>query len=302
MKNWTSLLLINLGFLSMLAGQTEVALLQPGYSWEIYYWEQGSITPYTSGNRQFVDGDTIINGQTYQVIKARSLRSVSQPVFAPPFELEESVYLIGFMREDLPARKVYSRGINTGDTEYLTYDFNLEIGDTLVLDYLDQTKAVLDTITELMLPGGIMRRQFHFQNDNYLEDGNNTYIEGIGGSSSLFFPFDYNFEFGADLGCVRSGNESLYGSECLSVVKAEEPLTKSSVRVFPNPASDNIHIDLGEANECLIRILDTSGRVVLWQNFNGQDLTVSMAKIPSGLYFLELQTEYWQHQTKVIKR
>jgi len=240
MKTWIFSILMNFVVLSISIGQNEVPLLQPQYTWDIYNWGQGGITFYTSGSRQYIDGDTLIDGQIYQIIKFRRLRSVSQPVFAAPFELEEEVYISGFMREDLPAQKVYSRGTNTDDVEYLTYDFSLEIGDTLLIGYLDQTRAVLDTITEITLADGTKRRQFYFEDNGHITDGNNNYIEGIGGSSTLFFPFDFNFEYGSDLGCVRSGNTSLYGVECLSVVNTIEPEILPSLRVYPNPANDQI--------------------------------------------------------------
>ena len=302
MKTWILSILVFFVGLSTSIGQNEIPLLQPEYTWDIYNWRQGAITFYTSGSRQFIDGDTIIDGKEYQIIRGRRFRSVSQPVFVAPFELEELVYIRGFIREDLPAQKVYSRGKNADDVEYLTYDFSLEIGDTLVLEYLDQTKAVLDTIEEVTLFDGQKRRQFRFQNNNYLAENNNTYIEGIGGASSLFLPFDANFERGSDLGCVRSGNTSLYGIECLSVVNTEELEILNSVGVYPNPTTDQIFIDLGGFKKCSIQLSGINGTVVFQQDFNSDQISLSLKGIPSGLYFLQMETEEGWQQTKIVKR
>ncbi|MCW9037828.1 endonuclease [Altibacter sp.] len=73
----------------------------------------------------------------------------------------------------------------------------------------------------------------------------------------------------------------------------------SEVILYPNPASEVIHIKATSAFQLSSVVLyDTMGRIVFQNNLNTQQTTISLASFAEGIYLLELQ----QQEKKVIKK
>ena len=73
--------------------------------------------------------------------------------------------------------------------------------------------------------------------------------------------------------------------------------------IFPNPTTGNITIDLGEINQRIKATLTNSlGQVVLTQQFESTDLINIDTDAPSGIYYLNLETDLGISKTvKVLK-
>lgn len=65
---------------------------------------------------------------------------------------------------------------------------------------------------------------------------------------------------------------------------------KLDMKVFPNPTSGNIQVELGSNETNTINIVDLSGRVIFTQNTNGVYTTVNLSSLAPGNYFLEVRT------------
>jgi hypothetical protein len=79
----------------------------------------------------------------------------------------------------------------------------------------------------------------------------------------------------------------LYGSNgiqqnCLSTLKAN---------LFPNPATDVLHIELNESFAGNIAVYDFSGRKIMEQNMNGNQCQLNTSTLPSGNYIYKLMNE-----------
>jgi len=79
----------------------------------------------------------------------------------------------------------------------------------------------------------------------------------------------------------------LYGSNgiqqnCLSTVKAN---------LFPNPATEVLHIELNESFAGNIAVYDFSGRKIMEQNMNGNQCQLNTSTLPSGNYIYKLMNE-----------
>jgi hypothetical protein len=61
--------------------------------------------------------------------------------------------------------------------------------------------------------------------------------------------------------------------------------------IYPNPASDQVHISFGSVTNGTIGIYDLSGKEVMQQGANGKkEYTVSTTGIAAGTYFLMINT------------
>ena len=72
-----------------------------------------------------------------------------------------------------------------------------------------------------------------------------------------------------------------------------------SISVFPNPATDFVTIDIAESIE-KVTLLDISGKVVFSQE-NSQNKRIDVRNLPSGVYFLTIETANFVGKTKLIK-
>lgn len=59
------------------------------------------------------------------------------------------------------------------------------------------------------------------------------------------------------------------------------------ISIYPNPASDNILINYGEAEVTSIKIIDMTGREVLTNSFNKQVKKIYLNGLESGTYFVK---------------
>ncbi len=82
----------------------------------------------------------------------------------------------------------------------------------------------------------------------------------------------------------------------LSTAVDENPLPEQSVRVFPNPASDYVRVDVNFENptDATVFIADLNGRILVSDTRKGiqsQQLTYDMTGYPSGSYIVRLSTK-----------
>lgn len=303
MKNQlTSFLLLFLLPLGVTA-QSYTPLLEPGKTWDIYTvdFTDGFITLYEAGSRQFIDGDTLLNGQTYQVIKARSFFPLEAPVFYPPFGLRESQFIVGFMREDTLNQKVYSW---IEEQEVLTYDFSLEAGDSLGLPFIglgEDYKVVLDSIETIPLPNGESTRKFNFSS---IDIESSFYIEGIGGIASLITPILYAFEFGIKIECVRQNNEIIYDTfqnYCDAVVSNREVLELPKLAYGPNPIHSKLELNFGQYLEGQLRLYNHLGQLLLSREVKAEESSIDFSEFPKGFYALEIHTLQGSLGLKLIR-
>jgi hypothetical protein len=68
---------------------------------------------------------------------------------------------------------------------------------------------------------------------------------------------------------------------------------KNSVRLFPNPASDLVRVDLSKvAGSCSYRLINAMGQSLASGSAEGgSELVLSLAQWSSGLYFVQVEAE-----------
>ncbi len=97
---------------------------------------------------------------------------------------------------------------------------------------------------------------------------------------------------------VTFNNFSLHG-KLMDDVSVTEPDPEQNIKVSPNPASDHINIILTEPLT-FIRIFDITGTPVLHQTAVSKRITISIAKLNPGLYFIQ-STPPTGHKPQTIK-
>ena len=308
-------------FLVLLLGQIQITaqdyepLLKSGRSWTILAWEQGSITNYTSGWVYYLAGDTIYENTTYQQLRFRRILASEAPVFVPPFELKEEDYLVGLIREELLSKKVFFLDLSQFPTpsEQLIYDFDVAVGDTVSLDFIEGIPLVVQDIELVMLGSGEERRKINFEVlDNCEGD---YYIEGIGGGQGLLFPVGPCFESFSNLMCVQESNVLLYevpgilyedyqDQACgLLLTNSKEIAPSEALNIYPNPLQDHLTIELGKqlSGKNSIAIIDAAGRMLLQQEWIEQATTIDLQHLMSGVYILRMDTDNYTISKKLIK-
>ena len=173
--------------------------------------------------------------------------------------------------------------------EFVLYRFDISLGDTLYLN--EHTTAwfgnlIVYKIDSIMVDS-VYRKQFHFYND-YMGD---TWIEGIGSTTSLFGPICYVFEGQEMLLCYEDSNiffmsEQNYFDRCTHLIIGEnETYYNNQFSVHPNPAKNEIVIkNTVKPDSYCIKIYTLFGHRVLKKHNTNK---IDISGLISGIYVVE---------------
>jgi hypothetical protein len=108
-----------------------------------------------------------------------------------------------------------------------------------------------------------------------------------------------------DYAVIVTANGCTDTSACysVSIVTGLEASLSNHIAVYPNPASDIIHVTL-EANAVgTLAIVDLHGNVVASKSVSGKQLSVSTSEIANGVYVLKVSTDLttFTKQISVVK-
>ncbi len=98
-------------------------------------------------------------------------------------------------------------------------------------------------------------------------------------------------------------NEVLFGSysDDNTVIETGQTLTPEQIKVYPNPVTNDIHVNINGINST-ISIYDMQGILVL-QTTSCKDIeTISMSSIPSGMYIVEVSQENVKKTFTILKQ
>ena len=253
-------------------------------------------------NTYFFDGDTTINGFTYQKMM-RNRRDTTFSSSYPylqyyPTDNSHSYGYYAAFRQD--STRVYYVLPDTQD-EYLYADFNMLVGDTLkYIEY--QGSALSPTVTAIdSIPfGSVYRKRFLLSNGQY-------FYEGIGCSFGIFKYYVFGVEYGEYLACFQQNGitqNDIYrwtstpncNMEVITSTEGSIFVDKFNVQIRPNPFSEYTILNVPESNRkgnYRLFIYDMQGRVVKaktgssWQN----QIILERKNLSNGIYMLDLQME-----------
>ncbi|MEP5105849.1 MAG: T9SS type A sorting domain-containing protein, partial [Ekhidna sp.] len=75
--------------------------------------------------------------------------------------------------------------------------------------------------------------------------------------------------------------------QTLTIVDALGLEDDTNFRIYPNPVTDELTIEfLNQALSGTIELMDATGKVILSRNINATRLSIPMAELQSGIYYL----------------
>jgi hypothetical protein len=191
--------------------------------------------------------------------------------------------------------------IYDGDT-LLVYDFNLTIGDSVVIT---STTFGTDTfyVTTDDSTGYYGRRKITFTSQPYYYLPT-EWVEGIGninGFWGLWSPFSWpSISGGWRFWCMYGDSVSIPCNSGLALEPEQSSLAVAII--YPNPVVDavKVHNPNGRYKEFILR--DVLGRIVLHSKLLQQtEMQVDVIGLTSGIYFIELVGEGARHSERIVK-
>ena len=270
--------------------------------------------PFCGGGGEYTDlyyafEDTTINDTNYRLVKQSRLNTQlifsgggSYPWNNTYYDFE-TVFENGktsfCFRNDTPNKKVYVRelspkvyfnaGSQNGIKEFLWYDFNLNIGDTLgdKTTFYDNDLEIftVDSIDSIPFCDGY-RKRFLIESSGFNHGTWDAIIEGQGAGLGIFFDnYSYYFE-PCELPSI-SYHEKGCGDFLapLKHITFLKRIQEDQLKIFPNPASEIIRIESKEL--IIIRIFDISGKLV--STVKNIQETLNIETLESGSYFIYAQ-------------
>ena len=257
------------------------------------------------------DQDTTINGKLYSKIFH---------FYNPDFSDEK---LSGGIREE--NKRVYYYVIDSlsyiGDldypplkTEFLLYDFSLNVGDSIssdsfritVVDYPSYLKVIkIDSVQF----GNEYYRTFQFGRQFSLNPVPEAiWVEGIGTFNGLLYPIGDKSESGSKstLICFSKENYNLYHNQffndCFGINSTKNYINSIKLTIHPKPFNDLITVEYQSSEAAVLEILSAHGKSVFKKEINDSGSTkINLSSLPAGLYLVNLKTGNKTITEKILK-
>ncbi len=268
------------------------------------------------------ESDTVLHGRSYVNIYEYYLN---------PGTFDTIRKLYASIRQNVLEKKVYIvRHYLSEENEKLLLDFNVDVGDTVILDayYWDQdlistdSVFILDSIGKAIIYTGEERDVQYLSNHKTPNQVSLSLIEGLG---SVENPFGLAFDLGNErrvesnefccpeyLICLDVNNELVYVQfdeyRCndLEVWTLTDPeVQKQFIKVYPNPTRDKINIEFFEkpVSDYEIVLYNNHGRM-LEQHYYKQNQpleNIDFSEYKSGIYLLRIIYEDNSNTFRIVK-
>jgi hypothetical protein len=284
-------------FCALVYGQEYVPLLDDYNEWQVTTCYFGCLTDV-----YYTDGDTIADGYDYKILDG--------------YHYISRTFLL---REDVLEKKVFLNFIQeTGNTEYLLYDFSLSIDDSIDMKnpyspFIENAGYYnLDSIIPRPLVNGNDYRHFYLSpsESNIVSTTNAIWIEGAGSLSIINAPSgDPDINGSGHLSCFYKNGDYFYANldsidSCeptiiLNINESNYPL--SNIIVSTNNILNSCHL-INLENIKLIDIYDINGRKVdSYHNYGNKELKFNTSAYQAGIYFIIVYTNQFKKKTiKII--
>ena len=284
-------------FSTLLFSQDYVPLLDDFNEWQVTNCYFGCLTDV-----YYTDGDTITDGHNYKILDGYHF--ISRTIL---------------LREDILEKKVFLNFIQaTGNTEYLLYDFSLNIDDSIdmknpISPFLENAGYYnLDSIIPRPLVNGSDYRHFYLSpsESNIVSTTNAIWIEGAGSLSLITAPSgEPDINGAGHLSCFYKNGDYFYTN--LDSIDSCEPTVILNINESNYPLSDIIVSSNNILNSChlinlenikLIDIYTINGKkVASYHNYGNKELKFDTTSYQAGIYFIIVYTNQFKKKTiKII--
>ena len=264
--------------------------------WREWAYELDASYNDTWDYQYFIQGDTIIVGKNYhKILYTGTYHHVS---WTSGWTNYVNQYK-GAFREDTAKHILFCP---PGDIiEYVLYDFNLNVGDTLSQSYMNSLGSgnwvsAIDSI----LVGGQYHKQYHISNDTASSSWNLNYVSFIEGVGSTFGLLGLGggslwpvFERESHLSCYTHNGIMEYSDDSTTtscdpvIIGVVEHQAETPISIFPNPTTGIVNIKTPYSEKTEINILDVLGKTIYKTEFSSAENSINLSQLPKGIYFLK---------------
>ncbi len=323
-----------LTYFLLLAGTTLVSsqssyneFIKEGAHWQIdeYYCDELGTCDAGDPANFFMDtyhgyyklqGDTLLDSILYKkMYKAYWAQCDNCPNYMPRDRGSSCYKLFALLTEDTATKKVYWRPVIPlmCDTDSVFLDFSRQPADSFNVVCFESTEPLTYCITDSFTIDSsnnsgfdtfAVRTSYYFDRTSTTwgvigNTGNLRLFEGIG------FSYGFRVEYGyGDCNCVGStlmsywlGNDSICPANFPNAVNNITP-ANWDIKIYPDPASNNIVIKSGQAQLFKATILDLNGKCI----FSSSSEELNISSLTPGLYFLSITTSYGIIHKSFIKQ
>jgi hypothetical protein len=306
MKN-SILILVIVGLTNCLFGQPYSSYINNTSSWGMLSSGNDGINNVISHFKYDVNGDTTIGSYDYFQLYRVGVDSVFPDAGGIPTATLVNTYA-GALREDF-LKKFYF--IYQGQTtEYLLFDFNLNIGSYLSNtqgDYGCNNPPLMVQSDDTVYLGSAPRKRFKV-NNNFV----NRIIEGVGSEGGLIEQGSMclYIESSSQLICYSKDNNVLLIDSNLpcGLATGIEEVSLNHFSIFPNPFNNNVSVTLQKENSNIARltVLNLVGQQVYYEdasNLNSTyNKTIDLSFLANGVYLLEVVADGEKVVKKIVKQ
>jgi len=253
------------------------------------WWSNPSWGDCISTSHYNMLGDTIIESVSYSKIYSSTKNDGI-------FNLQNATYYCALREDSL--KRIYARR-PTDTIELLFYDFSLNIGDTVCMDFLNKGCYTVNNVDTILFAGK-QRRRIHIQISETQQ-----WIEGIGNFYGLFQTY-YTGSFSTELKCFHENDLLLYGNSqfchCDNLPGVNEfEANTLNIQFNPNPISESgtLYIKSSENAEYDVKIYDVLGSEIYSNKITKGELNIGSG-LSSGLYYIKVWDDHNQIGTRQI--
>ncbi len=253
----------------------------------------------------FTAGDTTIDGYVYKQIFKKGVGNIQW--FAPP-PVDPSCMLGNYAYGSITAN-VYLRSDGKqmylrqalDSLEYLLYNFNLNVGDTVPLSYVNNATDVVVTGVDSFYTAYGYRDIFTITGSTWSQ----TLIEGVGHSNGFLESINVGFDCGFTLDCFSLNDTSYYptiGLNCDISSGIPEADQSPVLTLNPNPFREKTILQINNVSSPVeVSILNNLGALIKskWTNETGY-LEIDNKKMAPGMYYLSFKKNETASYLKLV--
>lgn len=215
--------------------------------------------------------------------------------------------LVGYLRENPGTSEIYFRTVDDPQ-EYLIFDLRLEEGDMINLQarWCDGQAGDMATVVAVNQVGDLRELVFDREVGDTEFCEPLRFLEGVGPNATLIYPLfrDAILENGTAQRICFASHENIifYPSNsnvdlCGGSITSTDEVAENSLRVFPNPAQDQINFSKLPANSSL-QVFTSQGQLL---GTYPASPTIDCSHWPSGMYLVKVNAAAQSSSIRVLK-
>lgn len=187
------------------------------------------------------------------------------------------------LRQD-STKKVFLKEYD--NDEYLLYDFGLNLNDSFLIE--NTCTLVVTEIDTIELNNGDKRKRLKLEMSGNPNWGSQYWVEGIGSNYGMISHFGFcYFDYSDWFLCFYNNGELLYPESPPSCfITSTKEIVSDELKVYPNPASQEIIIESEYKNNSRYIIYNPNGMIIQKGILTATKNEIDISNFQTGLYII----------------